>query len=88
MLIGLKARTWFCENGHIVLDIPYGVRGAHSIGDFKKCKYCESTKFACELEWRDKNHRPKYVPTAPIRTETPQKIVRVFVYDVSQLFVG
>ena len=80
--MGAPAITYFCENGHIVLDVPH-----HYIaGEPERCKYCHSEKIKIQLEWQDADYGPHRVPYGPITHEVHTVTLHIPVYDVSKLF--
>jgi len=80
--MGAPAVTWFCRNGHIVLDIPHGY-----IAEFPtECPHCDSKEFRFETEWSDPEYTKPIVPVKPIRYEHKIIEVDVPVYNVNKLF--
>lgn len=80
--MGAPSMTFFCENGHMVLDVPH-----HSIAEEPtQCPICKSKDIRVELEWGDPDYGPSKVPTEPVRVEKKRRVVRIPVYDVSKLF--
>ncbi len=88
--MGAPATTYFCKNGHIVLDLAH-----HQIvlDEPKECPYCKSTEIKSVTEWYDWDEYhwredgkpvPMDPPYEPLRQEA--HTVFVPVYDVSRLF--
>lgn len=80
--MGIPAITWFCENGHIVLDVPHH----YMAEDPERCHFCGSKKLAYEFEWHDSDCGETIVPHEPIGIERKRKTVKMAVYDVRKLF--
>jgi hypothetical protein len=85
-IMGAPAQTYFCENGHIVTDVPH-----HYIIDDKglQCSYCDSKNIRCVLEWHDPDYWEDencdaVVSHNPVDTELHS--ISVPVYDVKKLF--
>ena len=80
--MGAPGLTYFCEYGHIVLDIPH-----HYIMDVPdRCPYCGSAKIKSELEWQDPDYGPDRVPHVKVCFEKKRKTCYCAVYDVTELF--
>ena len=89
--MGAPSLTYFCKNGHIVLDLAH-----HEIvlDEPKECHYCKSTEIKSVTEWRDWDEYhwdpqteiplESVPPHSPIREE--KHTISVPVYDVSKLF--
>ena len=76
------ALTYFCENGHIVEDVPHGYM---IFDEPEKCRYCKSTKIKSVMEWQDFDYEDyNIVPVEPVMHV--KKVVSVPIYDVSKLF--
>ena len=80
--MGAPAITYFCENGHIVLDVPHGYEKDEPIN----CAFCETRNIRQLVEWQDPDYvgRCSLVSYTPLRTE--EYLIHIPVYDVSKLF--
>lgn len=82
-VMGAPAVTWFCRNGHIVLDVPYGYVEEGP----ERCEFCGSRELRSVTEWQEFGYGPNpRVPLQPVRSEKRRKVVTMAVYDVSKLF--
>ena len=82
--MGAPGITYFCENGHMVLDVPH-----HYIADAPtQCSICKSTHIGGVIEWGDLDYGPFIVPIEPIRVEKKRRTVHIPIYDVGKLFRG
>ena len=81
--MGAPAITYFCEKGHIAIDVPH-----HYLIDDEKleCPYCHSKEIKSVVEWHDPDYGDinKTVSHKPERFEKVS--VKIPVYDVSKLF--
>ena len=81
--MGAPAQTYFCGNGHIIVDVPH-----HGfIYEIPYCPQCDNDKVYMTLEWQD----PDYgdidadVPHIPISYEHKVIEVDIPTYDISNL---
>lgn len=77
--MGAPAITWFCENGHLVSDVPHH----YIMDDPEKCEACGSKN----LRHVHSDYEGSFVvPATLLRVERKRKVVHIPVYDVSGLF--
>ena len=87
--MGAPAQTYFCENGHIVEDVPHHYMVDDAL--IEKCSQCGSTNIKCVLEWHDSDYWEHgdidaLVPHQPIRVDKKTIEVDILTFDVSKLF--
>ena len=89
------ARTYFCENGHIVISfsddvLAIEIDGKYIYsGDEIPCPICNSTNIKCCFEWGNSDYKSgKMVPVEPKEIKGTGKYIEIMehVYDVSKLF--
>ena len=78
--MGAPGLTYFCENGHIVLNVPHH----YIMDDPIRCPYCGSNNIRTVWEWEDPDYGPHCVSYNPMGTEP--HMIQIPVYDVSELF--
>jgi len=82
--MGSPALSFFCKNGHLVLDLPPHV----VCNSFPtRCQHCGSREIRSELDWYDDTCNSKKVPHTPINFDLIEsKKESIPVFDVSILF--
>lgn len=94
--MGAPGMTYFCENGHIVLDLPHDSYW-YVNEDEMLCPFCKSSNIKAIIEWRDENYTnggDKIVSHTPIgRDEHPHSCPQCggttlypYIFDVRDLF--
>jgi len=75
------AQTYFCGNGHIILELGYGE--VVMFEDIPLCPHCDNKNVYMTLEWHD--YGDKDVPHTPISISRETKVIDIPVYDISNL---
>lgn len=81
--MGIPAQTYFCENGHIVANVPHN----YMIFDGpSECHHCKSNNIRMALNFADPEYPTGKVPSKPIRFEHKIIEANIPIYDVTKLF--
>jgi len=90
------AITYFCQNGHLVMEIEHGSYLIDEARVNLQCEQCLSRNIRGVIEWHEPDywHDDKFRPPGdhpqvshiPLRFEPPRKPIEIPIYDVSRLF--
>lgn len=81
--MGIPAQTYFCENGHIVVNVQHN----YMLTEYPaKCHHCDSHNIRMELNFADPEYPVGKVPIKPIRFEHKIIDANIPIYNVTKLF--